>query len=94
MFVGSGSGSINSLRPPLNRSKMSKNVDGQKMRDLAAIIGREIPGIGFAVLVFDFNEPGIGNYVSNAQREDMIISLKETVKRLEGGRTFPTPENA
>lgn len=73
---------------------MSLEVDGQKMRDLADMVKREIPGIGFAILVFDFHKPGIGNYVSNAEREDMILALKETVQRLESGRTFPTPEKA
>lgn len=73
---------------------MSTHVDGQKMRDLAKMVENEIPGIGFAILVFDFNEPGMSNYISNARREDMINSLKETVARFESGRTFPTPENA
>lgn len=73
---------------------MSIHVDGQKMRDLAAMVKAEIPGFGFAIMVFDFNAPGIGNYVSNAQRDDMITALKETTSRLEAGRDFPTPEKA
>ena len=64
------------------------------MRDIATLIDGEIPGIGFALLVFDFNSAGISNYISNAQREDMITALRETLKRFEAGRTFPTPENA
>ncbi len=73
---------------------MSVHVDGQKMRDLADMVKDEIPGIGFALLVFDFNTAGMSNYISNAQRDDMILALRETLKRFEEGRTFPTPENA
>lgn len=64
------------------------------MRDLAQMVEQEIPGIGFALFVFDFGAPGITNYVSNAVREDMILSMRETLKRFESGSTFPTPENA
>lgn len=71
---------------------MSKAVDGQKMRHLASMVKEEIPGVGFAILVFDFGGPGVANYVSNAAREDMVLALKETASRLEAGMTFPTPE--
>lgn len=40
--------------------------------------------LGFALIVFEFNKPGLGNYISNGKREDMIKALKETVERLEG----------
>lgn len=42
--------------------------------------GREL---GFAILLFEFNKPGIGNYVSNAERKTMIEALRETANRLE-----------
>ena len=45
--------------------------------------------IGFALLLFDFNKPGIGNYVSNGKREDMIIALRETATRLENNEYIP-----
>jgi len=73
---------------------MSTKVDGQKMRDLADMVNAKIPGIGFALLVFDFDTAGMTNYVSNAIREDMVLALRETLKRFEEGQTFPTPENA
>lgn len=38
---------------------------------------------GFCLLVFGFHQPGIANYVSNAEREDMIEALRETADRLE-----------
>lgn len=41
---------------------------------------------GFVLLAFPFNaERGARtNYVSNAQREDIIVALKEIVARFEG----------
>ena len=44
---------------------------------------------GFALIVFDFHEPGVGNYISNASREDMIKSLRETADRLEKKQDIP-----
>lgn len=39
--------------------------------------------MGFALVVFPFGSPGIGNYVSSAKRKDMIEALRETANRLE-----------
>lgn len=71
---------------------MEQQVGGEQMRQLAKKISKEIPGLGFALLVFEFNKPGISNYVSNAQREDMIKSMEETLKRWKDGTYFSTPE--
>lgn len=38
---------------------MTKQIGGQEMRDLADKIRKEIPGLGFALLVFQFHEPGM-----------------------------------
>lgn len=62
------------------------------MREVGTMLKKMLPGLGFALLVFRFEKPGMSNYLSNAQREDMIKSLKETVARLEGKQDFPTPE--
>lgn len=45
--------------------------------------------IGFVLLTFPFDKPGakaasLVNYVSNAQRADMLVALKEIVARFEG----------
>lgn len=45
--------------------------------------------MGFALIVFDFDNPGIGNYISNAERSDMIKSLRETADRLERNQDIP-----
>ena len=39
--------------------------------------------LGFTLLVFEFGKPGISDYISNANREDMIKGLRETALRLE-----------
>lgn len=63
------------------------------MRHLAAGINgvlndNDMPK-GFALIVFDFHEPGVSNYISNASREDMIKSLRETAYRLENNQDIP-----
>lgn len=45
--------------------------------------------IGFALVVFEFDNPGIGNYVSNAERESMIKALRETADRLKLRQDIP-----
>ena len=40
---------------------------------------------GFVLLVFPFeNHRGRCNYISNARREDIVVLLKEQVRRFEG----------
>lgn len=45
--------------------------------------------IGFALLVFEFDESGIGNYISNAERESMIKVLRETANKIESKQSIP-----
>ena len=45
--------------------------------------------VGFALLIFDFEDPGLGNYVSNARRDDMIQALRMTADRLERNEDIP-----
>ena len=47
------------------------------------------PNMGFALLVFEFDKPGLANYLSTGERPDMIKALKETVKRLEAHEDIP-----
>jgi hypothetical protein len=50
--------------------------------------------LGFAVILFQFgDENRMASYISNAERDDMIRALRETVERLERCRDFPTPES-
>lgn len=68
-------------------------VDDMKAlaRSLDEILNGEdrkgLPGrgkVGFALLTFPFDEEATVNYISNANREDMIVALKAFVARAEG----------
>jgi hypothetical protein len=41
----------------------------------------------FALLIF--NDPKIGQYISNCRREDMIKALRETADRIERNEDVP-----
>jgi len=63
------------------------------MRRMAIAINHLLKDIygkkGFCLLVFDFHAPGISNYISNANRKDMIMALRETADRLENNEDIP-----
>jgi len=63
------------------------------LRRLATIIDGTLEGhlgkMGFALVVFEFDKPGLGNYISNAQRADMITALRELADRLESRSDIP-----
>lgn len=66
----------------------------QAAREVARQVGdiakRECPpGVGFAVLLFTFGGGGHMTYVSNAQRADMILALREQLAHLETGAIAP-----
>jgi hypothetical protein len=69
-----------------------KQIGGHEMRVLGSMIEDQIPGLGFALIVFPFGDERMSNYISNAQREDMIKALEETVIRFKKQQEFPTPE--
>lgn len=60
-----------------------------KLKESANILSDKFDELGFALIVFDFYKPGIGNYISNAQRKDMIVALRELVDRLEKRQDIP-----
>lgn len=68
------------------------------MRELGVSINGAIreyfPNSGFVLLVFPFNNPGIANYLSNAERQSMVVALKEAAKRLEGHEDIPPASGA
>ena len=64
------------------------------MQEMAKSVAKFLPKeFGFTILVFPFNNAGVSNYISNANRADMIKSLRETADRLEKRQDFETPEN-
>lgn len=59
----------------------------RKMQKIGAMVKAETPaGWGFAVLCFSFGENGFMNWVSNAERDDMIKALREMAARMESDR--------
>lgn len=40
--------------------------------------------VGFVLLVFPFGDHGRANYMSNAERHDVVVMLKEQIARFEG----------
>lgn len=53
------------------------------MKALAGLLRETFPKHGFTLLIFDFNKSGRMNYISNAQRPDMINALKELITKFE-----------
>ena len=41
------------------------------------------PTVGFFLIVFEFNRPGISHYVSNGERASCIEVMKELIERWE-----------
>lgn len=63
----------------------------QKMNELGHFLDHEFNGdqkpkkVGFVMLVFPLEDhEGRCNYISNAQRADIVVLLKEQIKRFEG----------
>ena len=61
----------------------------EAMRLIGQTIENLLPGIGFALFISEFENPGIGNYISNARRDDMIQALRETANRFENDEIIP-----
>lgn len=68
------------------------DIGANKMRRLAEMLKKEMPGTGFALLVFNFNDPGMANYIGNAKREDIIKAFRSTSDRLDKRQDIQTPE--
>lgn len=67
-----------------NLTDEQKADSENKMRRLATFIANQLPkGYGFALLVFKFGKAGTTNYISNAEREDMVKALRECADRIE-----------
>jgi hypothetical protein len=55
----------------------------QVMHAIGDAVKDTCPGMGFVVLVFNFGETGVANYISNVSREDCVKVLRESATRLE-----------
>lgn len=65
-------------------------MNERKIRSLGKVVKNMIPeNCGYAVLVFNFDQRNtLVNFVTNADHDDMIRSLKEMAQRLENGEVF------
>lgn len=53
------------------------------MSDCMSNLNNMLPGFGKVLLVFGQDDPSICNYISNCDREKMIIALRDTADRIE-----------
>ena len=64
------------------------------MQKMADSVLKFLPkDFGCTILVFPYGNPAVANYISTANREDMIKHLRDTANRLEQKQDFETPEN-
>ncbi len=57
---------------------------------LAKVIESALPpGHGFALLIFEWGDQGNLSWISNAQRDDMIATMKDFIARHEGRALDP-----
>lgn len=64
------------------------------MQQMGKRVAEMLPSdFGFAILVFPLGSGGESNYISNADRSDMIKALRETANRLENKEDYGTPDN-
>ena len=69
---------------------MDLNEIEQQMRSEAHHILKNFPGLGFALIVFEFGvKNGVGSYVTNGSYDDMIKALRETADSLEKNEDIP-----
>lgn len=63
----------------------------RRMQSIARKVDEELPdNFGFVVLAFKFNEKGEMIYVSNANREDVVKSMKEFIEKTENSYSNDT----
>ena len=71
--------SINYMRPVISPEVR------QRMNEIGDLLADIFEGHGFTLFVFPLNDHnGFMNWISNAQRDDMIVALKEFIAINEG----------
>ena len=66
----------------------------ETMKEIATSLDEAIENsigknMGFILIIFKFGKPGLTNYISNAQRKDIIIGLRESADVLEQNKDIP-----
>ena len=62
------------------------------MRNTVKDFEKTFKGLGFCLLIFPVHNPGVSNYISNAERKSMIKALRDTADRLENNQDFNREE--
>lgn len=76
--------SVTSAITPPDIAHTIPDVDGIKsiLNDLGGVVGRALPdGWGFVLLLFTYGEGGSLFYISSANREDVIATMKEFIRK-------------
>jgi hypothetical protein len=74
-------------------ARLLRDMNEPEMRHYFNLVGRATESIlpedarKFVLLVFD--DPGLGQYVGNCERSDIIKALRETADRLEAKEDIP-----
>lgn len=83
---------MKSENKPMTPLEMQQTTE-EIMRDLGVGINAALktyfPSSGFTLLVFPVVNPGVCNYISNADRRSMITALKAAVKKLDKNEDIP-----
>lgn len=55
----------------------------EMMVDVANILQKVFPKMGFILMIFEFGASNRMNYLSNAERKDVVDALKEFIAKTE-----------
>ena len=86
MFKKRDKGTMTEAEIQQKTEKAMREIGNAIAECLQALAGHKM---GFALIVFEFNKPGVSNYISNAERTTMIKGLKETVEKLKLNQDIP-----
>lgn len=85
---------------PAHDQMDGRNFEAERLKRVARFIEDQFGGrgsVGFLVIVFPLNAPPektVGNYISNANRDDIIDVLEKRVARLKQTRVEPKAGHA
>lgn len=55
----------------------------KKLKDIANMIKAELPGVMFSLMVFEVGTGEFGNYVTNANREEMVTAMEKLLEKIK-----------
>jgi hypothetical protein len=64
-------------------AKTANELTPEVMKAIGDLMANMLPGIGFALFLFDFNSNADGQYISNAQRPEMLSVMQKTIDRMK-----------